>query len=66
MVASGTNTKLSAKPGEHDGNQQRVGADVEVDRAEDERADAEAEEPGAEQLAVVDAGAENADHRASR
>ena len=43
MVASGTNTKLSAKPVSMIGNQQRVGADVEIHRAEDERADAEAE-----------------------
>ena len=55
--------KAQRKAGEHDGNQQRVGADVEVDRAEDERADAEADESGAEQLAIVDAGAEDADDR---
>ena len=61
MVASGTKTKLSAKPVSSDGNEQRVRADVEIDVAEDEGADGEAEEAGAEQLAVVDAGAENAD-----
>ena len=59
----GHKDEAERKAGEGDGNEQRVGADVEVDGAEDERADAEAEEAGAEQLAVVDAGAEEADDR---
>ena len=43
----GDKDKAERKAGERDGNQQRVGADVEIDGAEDERADAEAEKAGA-------------------
>ena len=60
-MASGTKTKLRAKPVSSDGNEQRERADAEVDGAEDERADGKAEKASAEQLAVVDAGAEEAD-----
>jgi hypothetical protein len=55
--------KTQRKPRDQDWNQQRVGPDVEVHGAEDERADAKADEARAEQFAVVDAGAEHADDR---
>jgi len=57
----GDKDKAEGEAGEGDGNQQGVGAGVEVDLAENEGADGEAEEAGAEQLAVVNAGAEEAD-----
>jgi len=55
--------KAQREAGEQDRHQQGIRADSEVDRPEIERADAEPDESGAEELAVVHVGAQKTDHR---
>ena len=47
--------EAEGEAGEQNGNEQGVGADVEIDGSEDERADGKTEKAGAEQLAGIDA-----------
>ena len=61
MVARGTKTKLSAKPVMRMGSSSVYGPMSRLTVPKIERADAEADEADGEQIAIVDAGAKDAD-----